>query len=432
MYKKIIAVLVIISVSLLLFYVYYKGDEESKNIEPLVEITYPSNRATISKIVTISGTAFDPDGDDNLLEVEVMIKDEWNLANGNTKWSYEWRTYNIEDGLYIIRVRSWDGDDYSEIEEISIRVDNPETVETGTHNWAIFIAASNFPEDNESKLGNGALNLAEYMSAFFIEDLGYSTQNIIILFDDGWIREDNGYGEPIETLQQRRHHYDITYAAATKETLVSSITYIVEESNKFDDSEIFIWISSHGCGDQDKKLFGGKILERSAVFLWDDILTDKELGDLLSTLRSDKTCVIVDACYSGGFADKTIFNLPEFFLFKSSVSNSGRVVMTGASKFRIGYASTTKGPLFSQLWFHGIITGEADGFRPFIANIGRPTILKLFKDGKVSVEEAFYYARYVLRTDKDLKDYSKMEPQINDQYPRGGIFGSQKGMILGE
>ena len=432
MYKKIIAVLVIISVSLLLLYVYYEGDEESKNIEPLVEITYPSNGATISKIVTISGTASDPDGDDNLLEVEVMIKDEWNLANGNTKWSYEWRTYNIEDGLYIIRVRSWDGDDYSEIEEISIRVDNPETVETGTHKWAIFIAASNFPEDNESKLGNGALNLAEYMSASFIEDLGYSTHNIIILFDDGWIREDNGYGEPIETLQQRRHQYDITYAAATKETLISSITYIVEESNKFDDSEIFIWISSHGCGDQDKKLFGGKILERSAVFLWDDILTDKELGDLLSTLRSDKTCVIVDACYSGGFADKTIFNLPEFFLFKSSVSNPGRIVMTGASKFRIGYASTTKGPLFSQLWFHGITTGEADGFRPFIANIGRPTILKLFKDGKVSVEEAFYYARYVLRTDKDLKDYSKMEPQISDQYPRGGIFGSQKGMVLGE
>ena len=251
MYKKIIAILVIISVSLLLLYVYYEGDEESKNIIPLVEITYPSDGATISKIVTISGTASDPDGDDNLLEVEVMINNEWYLANGNKKWSYEWRTYDIEDGPYIIRVRSWDRDDYSEIEEISIRVDNPDTVETDSHKWAIFIAAANFPKDNESKLGNGALNLAERMSAYFIEDLGYSTNNIIILFDDGWIRDDNGYGEPIETLQQRRHQYDITYAATTKETVISSITYIVEESNKFDDSEIFIWISSHGCGDQD-------------------------------------------------------------------------------------------------------------------------------------------------------------------------------------
>ena len=173
-------------------------------------------------------------------------------------------------------------------------------------------------------------------------------------------------------------------------------------------------------------------MERSAVFLWDDILTDKELGDLLSTLRSDKTCIIVDACYSGGFADKTIFNLPELFLFGSSVSSPGRVVMTGASKFRIGYASTTKGPLFSQLWFYGITSGDADGFRPFIANIGRPTRLKMFKDGKVSVEEAFFYARYILRTDKDLKEYSKMEPQINDQYPSKGLIGNLKGMILGE
>ena len=62
MYKKIIAILVIISVSLLLLYVYYGGDEESKNIKPLVEITYPSDEATISKILTISGTASDPDG----------------------------------------------------------------------------------------------------------------------------------------------------------------------------------------------------------------------------------------------------------------------------------------------------------------------------------------------------------------------------------
>jgi hypothetical protein len=206
----------------------------------------------------------------------------------------------------------------------------------------------------------------------------------------------------------------------------------VKESNKFIDSEVFIWIASHGCGDQSRKLFGGKILDRSAFFLWDDIIDDSELGDLLSSLRSDKTCVIVDACYSGGFADKTIFNVPEFFLLKSEISRSGRVVISGASKFRVGYASTTEGPLFSQIWFHGLTTDEADGFRPFILNIGRPTMLKLFKDGKSSVEEAFYYARYVLRTDKSLRDYSKMEPQINDQYPRSGILGRQKGMILGE
>jgi hypothetical protein len=49
----------------------------------------------------------------------------------------------------------------------------------------------------------------------------------------------------------------------------------------------------------------------------------------------------------------------------------------------------------------------------------------------VSAEEAFYYARYVLRTDKALDDYDNMHPQINDQYPHRGIVRSLKGLILG-
>ena len=433
MYKKIVALLVIIAVIVIaFFYGFFEITKEYENKKPVIEITYPYSGSTVSKIVLISGTAFDPDGADTQLKIEIMIDDQWINCDGNEKWSYEWITFGIENGIYKIYVRAWDEIDYSVTEEIEIEVYNPEVVESDAHKWAIFIAASNFPESNESKLGNGALNLAEDMAEFFIKNLGYSTSSIFILFDDGWIREDNGFGKPIMTLQQRKHQYDITYAGATKEIVTSSINYIIEESNKFSDSEVFIWIASHGCGDQDNKLFGGKLFERSAIFLWDDILIDNELGNLLSTLRSDKTCIIVDACFSGGFADKTIFNFPENLFFRSKLPQSGRVIITGASKFRVGYASTTEGPLFSQIWFYGLISGEADGFRPFIFKIGRPTRLKIFKDGKVSVEESFYYARYIIRKDNDLEDYNKMEPQINDQYPHKGLIRSKKGLILGE
>lgn len=437
----LIAVILVLIVILPVAYVYFSKEEVKINEKPTVEITYPRYGATVSKIVTISGTASDPDGDNKLVNVEIRIDNNWMQLEVNNnlmdfddtiKWSYEWTTYDIEDGIYNISVRSFDGEDYSEIEEIRIRVNNPKSVESDSHKWAIFIAASNFPEENESKLGNGALNLAEKMSAYFIEQLEYSTRNIIILFDDGWIRDENGYGEPIETLQERNHEYDITYGGTTKATVLSSLEYIIEESNQFEDSEVFIWISSHGCGDNTKKTFGGKILERSAIFLWDDTMTDKELGESLLKLRSDKTCIIVDACYSGGFADKTIFNLPEIILLNSDIPSSGRVVITGASKFRIGYASTTMGPLFSQIWFYGIESGEADGYRPGLFDTGRPTRLKLFKDGKVSVEEAFFYARYTLKNSEDFEDYSKMEPQMNDQYPKKGSIGSSKGLILGE
>jgi len=428
--KNVIVLLIFVSVTLSLF----SGciEEESGNEKPLVEITYPYDGATVSGLVMISGMASDPDGKDAIKRVEVMVNDsEWDDAEGTTKWSYDWRAYEIDDGTYSIHVRSWDGIDYSEVEEINLVIDNPDAMASGDHKWAIFIAAVNFPEYNESKLGNGGLNLAEDMAAYLIENCGYSTSNIAILFDDGWIRMDKGYGARVETLQERNHKYDITYGGATIKNVETSIEYMVEEANKFGDSEIFIWFFGHGHGDENDFLTGGKFLESSSVFLWDDTITDDEFGDLLSGLKSQKTCVIVDACFSGGFADKTIYNFPTFFLLRSGVPDSGRVVMSGASKFRLGYASTTRGPLFSLLWFEGLTTGDADGFRPGIMDFGRPTNFKFFKDGKVSVEEAFYYARHMLKTDEKFEDFKNMEPQINDRYPRSGLLRSVKGMLLG-
>jgi len=429
--KRIIAIVTIVSLLALAF----SGciEDVGSNEKPIVDVLYPYDGKVVSSLVMVSGTASDPDGDDDLVNVEVRINDaNWSLAEGTTQWSYDWRTYDLDDGYYTIEVRSCDGKVYSAIDEITVKVDNPETVESDAHRWAIFIGSANFLEDNESKLGNGGLNLAEEMATYFIESCGYATSNIVILFDDGWIRSDNGYGDRIQTLQQRCHDYDITYGGATRANVEASIAHIVEEANQFDDSEVFIWVFGHGCGNSNNTLTGDKILESSAVFLWDDTITDKELGDLLSDLKSKKTCVIVDACFSGGFVDKTIYHFPTFFLTRSGIPSSGRVVMSGASKFRMGYASTTQGPLFSQFWFEGLKTGDADGFRSGIRHMGRPTKLNIFKDGKVSAEEAFYYARYTLRTDENYKDYNKMEPQINDQYPHRGLLRSLGGLILGE
>lgn len=435
MLKKIIVIItliIILSFILLLFFGQIKIEDSPINHKPLISIDYPHNESTVSKIVLISGTASDSDGNDTLKKVEICINDEWRTCNGTTKWIYTWDIYKIKNGLYTIVVRSWDGIDYSDYDQINLKVENPETVETGSHKWAIFISASNFPKNNESKLGNGALYLAEEMSSFFISNLDYSTKNVFILFDDGWVRNDNGFGEPLMTLQERKYNYDITYAGAEKEIVESTINFIIEESNKFDDSEVFIWIAGHGYGNLNNTLTGGKILEKSEVFFWDDTISDIELGNILNSLKSHKVCIVIDACFSGGFADKTIFGFREFFLLRSKLPRAGRVIITATSKFRPGYTSTIKGPLFSQIWFYGITSKEADGFKRGILHTGRPTILRIFKDGKVSVEEAFYYASYKLRTEKALDDYNKMQPQINDQYPYRGFFRSLRGLILGK
>jgi len=207
MYKKIgivITFMIIASLVLLFFFGYIKIDSGTINHKPTISITYPSNGSIVSKIVIISGIASDLDGNETLERVEILIDDEWTDVNGTTKWIYIWEIYNVNNGIYKINVRSWDGIDYSDYDEIKLIVETPKISESDSHKWAIFISASNFPEDNESKLGNGALNLAEEMASFFINKLDYSTKNVFILFDDGWFRKDNGFGEPIMTLQERK------------------------------------------------------------------------------------------------------------------------------------------------------------------------------------------------------------------------------------
>ena len=120
MYKKLVAILVIILVLIIaFFYGYFEVAKEYENKKPVIEITYPYSGATVSKIVTISGTASDPDGADTQLKVEIMIDDQWITADGNAKWSYEWITFDIEDGIYNIYVRAWDEIDYSVTENIN-------------------------------------------------------------------------------------------------------------------------------------------------------------------------------------------------------------------------------------------------------------------------------------------------------------------------
>jgi hypothetical protein len=433
-YKWLAALAIIVVIILIIGYLFgFFGENINiglTNHKPVVAITYPSDGATVSNLVMVSGTASDPDTKDAVLKVEVQIGEgAWVLTQGTRLWSYDWTTYSFSDGSYSLRARSWDGAEYSNVNTITVTLHNPTPVESGTHKWAVFIAAANFPANNSSKLGNGGLFLAENMASYFIEHRNFSTSNTFILFDDGWYRSDNGYGKKVETLQQRPHDFSVTYGGATKTNVLITLSHIINESNQFKDSEVFIWIFDHGYGNL-KSPLGGKLLQRSVIFLWNDTLADKELGGILSPLKSQKVGIIIDACYAGGFADRSALNLRTSLFLLSGIPKNGRVVISSTSKFKPGFASTTQGPLFSYLWFEGITTGDADGFRPGLFNLGTPKRLKIFKDGVVSFEEAFYYAKYILRTDASLKNYSSMHPQINDEYPHRGFLLFNNGQLI--
>jgi hypothetical protein len=431
-YKWIIALTVIVVFTLLIgnYLGLFGTNFNFNNNNPTVIITYPSDGTTVSKLVMISGSASNPDGGKDINSVQIKIDgNNWVTVTGTTLWSYDWTTYTLPDGQYNISARSYNGEDYSEIVSITVRVNNPTSIDSGTHKWAIFIAAANFPKNNDSKLGNGGLYLAEQMAAFFIENYEYPTSQIMVLFDDGWIRSDNGYGTKQKTLQERTHEYDISYGGTTKANVITSLQYIINESNTYPDSEVFIWIFDHGIGNNNKTFTGGKILQRSEIFLWDDTITDKELGDILAPLESKKVAIIIDACYTGGFADRTILSLRTSLFMRSGIPQNGRVVISGTSKFRAGYASTIQGPIFTLLWFEGLSTGNADGYRPGLFDRGILRKMKIFQDGQASVEEAFYYARTMLRTDEKYQDFKSMQPQINDGYPHRGLFRSRGELI---
>ena len=150
------------------------------NKKPIVTIIYPSDGTTVSKLVMISGTASDSDKGDNITSVEVKIgENDWDIATGTTLWSYDWSAFSAQNGIYTICARSFDGKEYSAIQSISVTVKNPTSVKSDSHKWAIFIAAANFPKDNDTKLGNGGLYLAENIAGYLIEHNQFSASNIM-------------------------------------------------------------------------------------------------------------------------------------------------------------------------------------------------------------------------------------------------------------
>jgi hypothetical protein len=94
------------------------------NTEPFLDIIPPSSQ-TVFGVVEILGSAWDIDGDETIESVMIQVENVWETATGTTSWSYTWDTTDLDDDEYIISARAYDGLLYSEIESVTITVDNP-------------------------------------------------------------------------------------------------------------------------------------------------------------------------------------------------------------------------------------------------------------------------------------------------------------------
>ncbi|UCG68470.1 MAG: fibronectin type III domain-containing protein, partial [Thermoplasmata archaeon] len=91
---------------------------------PICSITSPSPGVTISDKFEITGTASDPDGTVQKVEIKIDYG-EWFQVTGTIVWSYNWSTIIVSNGEHTIYARSFDGENYSEEVSISVQVDNP-------------------------------------------------------------------------------------------------------------------------------------------------------------------------------------------------------------------------------------------------------------------------------------------------------------------
>jgi parallel beta-helix repeat protein len=94
-----------------------------ENQPPVCQILDPEEGAVVVGTLTIEGTASDPDG--IVQDVEVRVDDgPWVRAMGTTLWDFEWNTTTVTNGQHTVYARSYDGSSYSTEVSVTVIVNN--------------------------------------------------------------------------------------------------------------------------------------------------------------------------------------------------------------------------------------------------------------------------------------------------------------------
>lgn len=94
-----------------------------ENQPPVCQISDPEEGAIVVGTLTIEGTASDPDG--IVQDVEIRVDDgPWSRPMGTTLWNFDWDTTNVTNGEHTIYARSYDGSSYSTVVNVTVFVNN--------------------------------------------------------------------------------------------------------------------------------------------------------------------------------------------------------------------------------------------------------------------------------------------------------------------
>lgn len=98
-----------------------------ENQRPTLMISGPMNNTVVSGKIEISGSASDDDGTVSNVEITITDIDRVGISMDNiTAWNHTWDSTEFRDGEYRIKIRCFDGTDWSEEKTITLIVENEE------------------------------------------------------------------------------------------------------------------------------------------------------------------------------------------------------------------------------------------------------------------------------------------------------------------
>lgn len=94
-------------------------------LPPEIGIDRPAEMAQVTGNVTVEGTASDPDGDLDHVEVRLPPDDAWRTADGTTGWSTAWNATGLEPGTYTLRARAVDSEGLTAATNVTVELVAP-------------------------------------------------------------------------------------------------------------------------------------------------------------------------------------------------------------------------------------------------------------------------------------------------------------------
>jgi len=205
--------------------------------------------------------------------------------------------------------------------------------------------------------------------------------------------------------------FSLMDATCTKENLTSLMDWLIKNTDE--NATIVIWFGCHGFAaknmDDDVEPIDGVLCLWNSpdnLTQWYIPLSDGEVAEFLTNLKSKKVLLGGDACHAGEFGGRLDVGEKLNKIFgEQYMDRNGTIIAVGAPWFWANMVSTYGGGTFT-LWFSAALLGVKD-FRGKTADdfpYGN-------KNGKISVEEAFKWTRSQMKTDNPL-----YPPDFNDKY----------------